>query len=128
MGFLNCFPHVGQLLQRDDPGLINQVVFSVLHDANPQRSALIGDWRSGYELDGRIIQDLVFAFGSLDVAEALLEIGQPLRICSVDGYQFATAVLNGRGDSEYVIVIYTDNSELDRVFWLFNGVGRGRTD
>jgi hypothetical protein len=87
LGLGDGLAHLGQLLQRGDPGLVGS--------GSPCRAAWRGrpaarvDWdlRTEHQLNGRIVQDLVLRRNHLDVGKALLEgcelVGSPAQTATI---------------------------------------------
>ena len=70
-GLGDGFAHFGKLLQRGDGGFVAEKILARAHDANAERSALVGDGGAGDQLDRLVVQDFVFALRQLDGAELL---------------------------------------------------------
>jgi hypothetical protein len=54
----------------------------------------------------------------LDVAEPFLEHGESLRVLRINGYELASASLNGCGYPQDVVMVEADDSEFDGILRL----------
>ncbi len=105
--------HFGQLLERRDARLVDQVVLAVLHHANAERAALVGDGGADDELQRLVLEDLRLAARDLDVRMPLDERGDELGLLRVHRHELAAAALH-RGDLPVdVPVVEADDAELD---------------
>ena len=120
-GFGDGLAHFGQFLERGDAGLVAEKILAVLHGANADGGALVGDLRAEDELDGGIVDDLVLRRDDLDVGEALLERGELVLFAAPGGDQLAAAALDRADHAVDVVVAHAADGELDRVLRLCVG-------
>src|SRR5690606_38894442 len=81
----------------------------------PGWPAITRDRRAENELPRLVFIYLVFAARELDVAEALFEVRDLLRIGRVEGDELTAAALHGRGHAVDVRVVEPDDAEPNRV-------------
>ena len=105
--------HLGELVERRDPRLVDHVVLAVLHHANAERAALVGDGGAHDELQRFVLEDLRLAARDLDVRMPLDELGDEVGLLRVHRHELAAAALH-RGDLPVdVAVVDADDAELD---------------
>ena len=113
--------HFGELLERRDSRLVDHVVLAVLHHADPERRALVGNAGADHQLDRLVLEDLVLGAGDLGLREALDESLDEIRFLRVDRHQLAAAA-NCRGRLAVdVAVIQADDREPDLARRLRHG-------
>ena len=106
-------PDLRQLRERRDARLVGHVIFAVIHHANADRPALVGNRRAQHELDGLVLQDLGFALRRLGHGELLDEGRAEVRLLGIHGHQFAPAPQDRARHAVDVPVVDADDRELD---------------
>jgi hypothetical protein len=85
----------------------------VPHDIDAERGALIGNRRTGHELDRAVLEDLALAPGEPRLGEALREGGDQFRLLREEGDQLPAPAENGFHLSVDVPVVQADRREPD---------------
>ena len=80
-----------QLLERRDARLVGHVVLAVLHHADAERRALVGNAGAQDELNGFVVEDLALAARELRLRIPLGEGCQQIGLLREDGHQLAAA-------------------------------------
>jgi hypothetical protein len=93
----------------------------MLHGANADGGAFIGDLRAEYKLSGRIVDDLILRRYDLDIGVALLKSCQLILFASPGSDQDAASTLHGADHAVDVVVAHAADGKLDGV--LRFGVG-----
>ena len=88
----------------------------MLHDANAEGRAQIGNRCAGHKLDRWIVEYLVFALRQAGIGIELLKCGNCLGKRGIKRGQLAAAANHRRGDAHNVGMVQADHSKLDRVF------------
>ena len=91
----------------------------MLHRADAERRALVGDLRAQHQLRGRIVQDLVLGLDDLHVGKALGEGGELVGLAAPRRDQFAAAALDRAHHAVDVVVAHAADGELDVVLGRF---------
>ena len=118
----------GEIFESGDAGFVAEEVFAVLHGANADGGALVGDLRAEDKLSGRIVDDLVLRRDDLDVGIALFERGQLVLFASPGRDQHAAATLYGADHAMDVVVAHAADGEFDGVLRLGVGLLSGLGD
>ena len=118
LGFGDGLADRGEIFERGDAGLVAEEVLAVLHGANADAGALVGDLRAEHKLGGRIVDDLVLRGYDLDVGEALLECGELVLLAAPGRDEFTAAALHGADHAVDVVVAHAADGELDGVLRL----------
>lgn len=95
----------------DERGLVCEVIFTVVHGAQTERTAVAGDAGAGDEFDGRVFQDFGFGAGDLDAGIGLAEGADFGRIGIVDEGEFAASLAEAVAHAVDVTVVEADGGE-----------------
>ena len=119
LGFGDGLADFGKLLERGDAGLVGEKVLAVLHHADAERRALVGDLRAQHELRGGIVEDLVLGLDDFRVGKALGECGEFVFFAAPYRNQFAAAALDRADHAVDMVVAHAADGELDVVLGRF---------
>ena len=105
--------HLGQLLERRDARLVDHVVLAVLHHANAERRAFVGNGRAQDQLDRLVLEDLGLTAGDLGLRKRLDERSREVRLLGVHRDELAAAANDGLDLTIDMAVVDADDAELD---------------
>ena len=107
--------HFLELFERGDAGLVRKKVLARLHAANAQRRALIGDLRTQYQLDRRIVNNFILCRRHRYVRITLLKRGEKIGLECPDFDQNAAPAFHGFNHAVDVWMTDAAHGELDGI-------------
>src|SRR5271170_2734497 len=118
VGFGDGLADRRKIFESGDARLVAEKVLAVLHGANADAGALIGDLRAEHKLGGRIVDDLVLRGYDLDVGKALLECGELVLLAAPGRDEYTAATLYSADHAIDMVVAHAADSKLDGILRL----------